>query len=211
MFLIKSLNNPFHGVNFYEGADGTDGGFGSDGGYGSGDTGSGDSSGMGGGEGGSSFYNNYSYNVTPAPAVVAPTSSSTSSKTYAADTWAKITRSQWADYENRFVPYEDALMNMTTYGNPGLVDSAITRGTQAPRQGFDSAQRMNEQHQARYGAALTRGYDQTQERQNNVGRSAAIVNEANRIRQELTDRNREIAFGASNQSVAAGAVGGTDR
>jgi len=129
-----------------------------------------------------------------------------SSKTYASDTWAKITRSQWDDYVNRFVPREDALLNMTTYQNPALVAHDIARGTQEAAKGFNATRNMADQYQSRYGAALSRGEQQYQDRSANVSRSAAIVNEANRIRQKLQDRNREIAIGGSNAAVAAADV-----
>lgn len=131
-----------------------------------------------------------------------PTGRDPSSKTYASDTWADITRAQWQDYLDRFVPREDALLNMTTYENPGLVDSTMAIGKQAAAIGYDATQRMNQQAAGRYGAALTQGYQQNQDRRDNVGKSAAIVNEANRIRQELQDRNRQIALGTSNAAVS---------
>ena len=219
MILVENLPIPPH-VNFWgPGAsgpgEGTDGVGDNDAGHGGGiggigtggsdssadsDSGHGSAGDVGTG-GGDNYYNPYS-RTTVAKATWDGPGRDPSSNTYASDTWADITRAQWEDYLNRFVPREDALMNMTTYENPGVVDSTMAIGKQAAAIGYDATQRMNQQAAGRYGAALTQGYQQNQDRRDNVGKSAAIVNEANRIRQELQDRNRQIALGTSNAAVS---------
>jgi len=128
------------------------------------------------------------------------------SKTYASDTWADITRAQWQDYQARFVPYENELIGQLTYDNPAIVQNEINKGTQTASSAYDTANRMNQQNVGLYGAALTQGYQQQQNRTNQTQRSAAVVNEANRIRQELQDQNRQIALGMSNSAVTAAEV-----
>jgi hypothetical protein len=123
----------------------------------------------------------------------------------ASDTWAWITRAQWADYLNRFAPREDALLNMTTYMNPALAQQEISKAKAEAGQAYDAASRMGDQYMSRYGAALTSGQQASQNRADSLGRSASVVDAANRITQKLIDQNREIALGAGNAVNATAA------
>jgi hypothetical protein len=116
----------------------------------------------------------------------------------ASKTWAWITRAQWADYLNRFAPREDQLLDMATYDNPALARSEIEAAKQTAGQAYDASARMGEQYFSRYGAGAISGQAESQARGNSLGKSAAIVDAANRITQKLIDQNRAIAVGAGN-------------
>lgn len=120
----------------------------------------------------------------------------------ASDTWAWITRAQWADWENRFKPREDALMGMATYDDPALAKEHIQKAQTAAGGAFDASAKMSEQYFSRYGAGAISGSEQAQARSNSLGRSAAIVDAGNRITQKLIDQNRAIAIGAGNTANA---------
>lgn len=124
----------------------------------------------------------------------------------ASNTWAWITRAQYKDYQQRFVPMEDELLNMTTYNNPALVAGELGKGRQAVNKAFDTARAQQDQHMSRYGAAISADQLRSRGRSANLGRSAAIVDAANRIRARLIDQNRDIALGAA--STAAGTMEG---
>jgi hypothetical protein len=115
----------------------------------------------------------------------------------ASDTWAWITRAQWADYMDRFAPRENQLMAMSTYFNPEIATQQVDKAKVAAGTAFDTSQRMQQQYESRYGAGALGGERAYDQRVASVGKSAAIVDAANRITQKLIDQNREIAVGAS--------------
>ncbi|MDF1551926.1 MAG: hypothetical protein P1P84_02635 [Deferrisomatales bacterium] len=115
-----------------------------------------------------------------------------------------ILREQWDDYASRFMPYEDALMNMTHYNNPGMVDEAIGDAMPAVNSAIDTG-RQTQQH--RLSALGQRPTQETQlrmdedwDRQGALARTDA----ANRIRQNIAARSRNIAFGGVGGSAISG-------
>jgi hypothetical protein len=125
----------------------------------------------------------------------------------ASDTWAWITRAQWADYLDRFAPREEQLLAMSTYFNPALAKEEINKAKRASGSAFDTSQRMQQQYESRYGAGALGGEQAYDQRVASIGKSAAIVDAANRITQKLIDQNREIAVGAS-EAANRGTLGG---
>lgn len=111
---------------------------------------------------------------------------------------AELTRKQWEDYKARFRPVEDRLMYMTTYNNPELVNqeiaSAIGTGGYV-HTALNNSASQQQRNFARYGLAPTRAQQTSLDRQNNLSRSTAVVDAANRIRQRITERNQLIATG----------------
>lgn len=122
----------------------------------------------------------------------------------ASDTWAWITRRNWQDYQDRFVPLEDELLNMTTYNNPGLARQEVSKGVGAVDTALDTSNRMQDQYFSRYGAAVSDDQRQVRQRMRRLQRGAAVTDAANRIRQRLIDQNRAIALGASSTAVQSG-------
>lgn len=112
---------------------------------------------------------------------------------------AALTRQQYQDYMDRFAPIENRLLGMMSYDKPETVNqevqSAIGQG------GYVQSALNRNQDQQRY-AFNKLGVDQTAQGKqamdinNNLNRSTAVVDAANRIRQKIADRNQMIAVGA---------------
>lgn len=126
----------------------------------------------------------------------------------ASDTWAWITRAQYKDYVNRFVPMENELIGMTSYKNPAVVQEAVDKGALAASNAYDTAAAQQDQTYGRYGAAISADQLRTIDRSRDLGKTAAIVDAANRIRQDLIDQDRAIAFGMSNAATSVAAQQG---
>lgn len=125
-----------------------------------------------------------------------------SGKHRASDTYAWLTRQQYQDYLDRFVPRENALIDMTTYANPALMDEVLSKGTAAAGSSYDTAVRQQDQFMGRYGAAISADQLRARDRSTNLGRAAAIVDAANRIRQSVMDTDRSIVLGMSNAAAS---------
>jgi hypothetical protein len=110
---------------------------------------------------------------------------------------ADVARAEWKDYLARFRPIETALMNQTTYENPDLFNQDITQAQSAINTSMDSSAVSRIQLLQRYGINQTPDYRQANDRLNNLNRQAALVDAANRIRQNLVDRNYQIATGST--------------
>jgi len=118
----------------------------------------------------------------------------------ASDNYARLTKAQWADYQKRFVPIEDELINSTTYANPQVLTKAIGQGREATNKAFDVAEQTQQRAVGQYGITQDPAQIALRRRMEGLNRSAAVVDAANRIRQRISDRNREITSGAAPSS-----------
>ena len=112
---------------------------------------------------------------------------------------AELTRKQWEDYKARFMPTENRLMQMTSYMNPGIVNEqiqqAVGTGGYVTR-ALDSSAAQAQRGFARYGLTPNAAQQRAISRDTGLTRSKAVVDAANRIRQNITDRNQQIATGS---------------
>lgn len=115
----------------------------------------------------------------------------------ASDIMGKLTRAQWQDYKDRFQPIEAALMNKTIYNNPDLIPQGIAQGAQTVNAAYDTAAISRQRMMERYGVNQRADEQAAYNRRAGLERSSAIVDSANRIRQRLEDRTREIAIGST--------------
>ena len=125
------------------------------------------------------------------------------SDTYASDTWADITRAQWRDYMTRSVPKENKLMGMLTYERPRLERLAVREAKQEAGQSFDATNKLSAQYRRRSRMAMSPGSLAGKQRSAQIHKQAKKVSAANQARQDLQDRNREIALGMSNAATTA--------
>jgi hypothetical protein len=117
---------------------------------------------------------------------------------WASNQLADVARAEWGDYLKRFKPVEEALMKQTTWENPALFDEDIGKAQSAINTSMDANVQSQNQLLSRYGIGQTPDYKTANDRLNNLNRQAALVDAANRIRQNLVDRNYQIATGASS-------------
>jgi len=112
-----------------------------------------------------------------------------------------VTKAQWADYQTRFVPIENQLMNMTTYNNPGLATTEINRAETDAGATYDNISNSPAIQLGRYGMGMTADQQQSSDRLNNIGKAGSVVDAANNIRLKLVERNQMIASGAAPESL----------
>jgi hypothetical protein len=118
----------------------------------------------------------------------------------AEDNYAKLTRAQWEDYKRRFVPIENELINSTTYANPQVLTTAIGQGRDAANQAINVSEQTQQRAVGQYGITQDPSEIALRRRMEGMNRSTAVVDAANRIRQRVSDRNREITSGAAPSS-----------
>lgn len=119
----------------------------------------------------------------------------------AADRLGAITKAQWEDYQTRFVPIENQLMNMTTYNNPALAGQEIGKAQSQTARSYDNFAQAPAIQLNRYGMTETADQQATSNRLNGLGKTGAVVDAANNIRLKLVERNQLIASGAAPASI----------
>lgn len=120
----------------------------------------------------------------------------------AAKKLAQVTREYWQDWLSRGPDLQDQLIDMTTYWNPGLAGEEVGIGVNRVNRALDVASVGYRNDLASYGITPTAEQQSVNSRLEALNRSARVVDAANRIRQNLFDRNRAIATGgvATNNS-----------
>ena len=108
-----------------------------------------------------------------------------------------LTRAQWEDYQLRFQPKEDQLMNMTSYKNPAVVGIEVDNAIQGAQRASEVSQGVASRNFARYGLTMDAARQTATNRANALAASTASVDAANRARFGIMDRDRAIAVGAS--------------
>lgn len=113
----------------------------------------------------------------------------------AEDNLSAITRAEYDEWGKVYKPYEDRLMQQTTYNNPSLATDSTARAMGLSRSAYDAATRAYDTNLSRYGIALNA--DEETARNTGIGlrRTASMVDAANWTLQRLADRDREIMTG----------------
>jgi len=123
------------------------------------------------------------------------------SKTYAGDTFAALTRSQWADYVNTFVPLENQLIQYAT--DPGVVSDAMKKASTNVNQSFDATQASTARRLKGLGVTLSPEERDAQTRSYGLARSLADV-QAQNLSRDMTMRRQQSVLGNPAPSAAAG-------
>ena len=118
------------------------------------------------------------------------------SDTYAQDTNAWITRQQWADYNKRYAPVENQLINETM--GTELLNERLGKISAITDKSFDTNMMAATQRRARYGVALTSQQQQSQKRDASLSKATAIADGKNNTRTHVYDRNMETISGGSS-------------
>ncbi|CAI1616951.1 Uncharacterised protein [Serratia quinivorans] len=110
----------------------------------------------------------------------------------AADTYARLIREQYADWQNRFYPKQKELMGLATSGQ--LMNDQLSRADANTQQTLNTAQVGQQNQMARYGVAQSpTGGD------NSLGLRSALATAGakNGIREGEADRQMNILTGGS--------------
>lgn len=124
-----------------------------------------------------------------------------SSKTYAGDTFAALTREQWADYVGNFVPLENQLIDYAT--NPGVVSTAMKKASTNVNQAFDATQASTDRRLKGLGVTLSPEEKDAQTRSYGLARSLADV-QAQNLTRDMTARRQQAVLGNPAPSAVTG-------
>ena len=156
----------------------------------------------------------YTVNYT-APSYAAPTLANAPAPIYlqaggkASDMTARLTRAQWDDYKLRFQPIERQLMQETSYMNPGVVTEQVGSAVTRANRSFDVTRQNHIRGLGRYGITMDPEQQKVFDRLDNLNRSLAVSDAADRTRMMISDRNRAIALGGiPNVGRNYGSTGG---
>ena len=110
--------------------------------------------------------------------------------TSAADTFASVTRQQWSDYVNTFVPIENQLIKYAT--DPSVVSSAMSQASTGVNNSFDAQQGITQRHLQGLGVNLSPEEQQAQTKATGLSRSLADVGAQNNARDLTMQRQQSI-------------------
>lgn len=111
--------------------------------------------------------------------------------TYAADTYARLTRENWYTYLNELgVPQENKLLKYAT--DPTVVSNAMTEASQDVNQSFDRMAGITNERIRGLGLSLDPDEQQAVARSTGLARSLADVGAQNRVRDMTRARQQSI-------------------
>lgn len=116
----------------------------------------------------------------------------------ASDTYAQVTRDQWQQYVNQFVPIENQLINYSA--NTQLSEQNMQRAITGVQQAFQSQQGQTQRRLSGYGVSLNPQEQAAANREQNLSQSLGEVGAANAARDFTVNRQRGI-LGAPAQQV----------
>lgn len=114
------------------------------------------------------------------------------SKTYAGDTYAALTRQQWADYISTFVPIENQLISYAT--DPNVVSNAMSEASRDVNTSYDAQEASTSRRLKGLGVTLSPEEQAAQKRSYGLSRSLADVGAQNTAR-DLTVRRQQSVLG----------------
>jgi len=117
---------------------------------------------------------------------------SRNSKTYAGDTYAAMTRQQWTDYINTFVPVENQLIQYAS--DPGVVTNAMSEASSDVNKAFTAQGASTERRLKGLGITLSPEEQASQQRSFGLSKSLADV-QAQNLAKELTVRRQQSVLG----------------
>lgn len=121
------------------------------------------------------------------------------SKNYANNTFAAITRQQWANYVNTFVPIENKLIQYAT--DPGVVSDAMERASQGVTDSFAAQEGATQRRLKGLGVTLDADEQQAQSRATGLAKSLADVGAQNVTRDLTVQRQQSILGNPAPQGV----------
>lgn len=117
----------------------------------------------------------------------------------AADTFAALTRDQWANYISTFVPIENQLIDFATDQNAPA--EAMAEASQNVNQAFDAQQGALQRRFQGLGLQLSGAEQQAQQRATGLARSLADVQAQNTARDLTVQRQQSILGNPAPQGI----------
>lgn len=119
--------------------------------------------------------------------------------TQAADTYAALTRDQWANYVSTFVPIENQLREFAMDRN--APNEAMAEASQNVNQAFDAQQGSTTRRLRGLGLQLSGDEQQAQQRSTGLARSLADVQAQNTARDLAVQRQQSVLGNPAPQGV----------
>lgn len=111
----------------------------------------------------------------------------------ASDTFARITRDQWADYKTYFAPYEEKLIALST-GNADNLQSE-QRAAEAVNTGFKTSMGTLARDRSRLGLSVGADQAADESRLGATIKTASLVDATNKSRLHAQDRDTAVLTG----------------
>lgn len=114
----------------------------------------------------------------------------------AANTRAWLARQEWSDYQARFAPREQELLQRVS--KEGAIDELNSRLGSIhvdTKRAFDANQSSVDMMNQRYGVTPSPDVQQSQNRQSSISQSLSEVDAINRTRDSISSRNMNVVGG----------------
>lgn len=112
------------------------------------------------------------------------------SKTYAGDTYSRLTRDQWAQYVQTFIPIENKLIEYAT--NPATVSNAMANASEDVGNAYAAQEASTSRRLKGLGVSLSPDEQRAQTRSFGLSKSLADVGAQNVARDLTTQRQQQI-------------------
>lgn len=119
---------------------------------------------------------------------------------YAQKNRAWLAREQWEDYQARFQPVEDELIDAVTGSE--LLDERLGKISINNRKAFDAAAVSAEQFRQRYGINQTEAQRSTNQNNQQLAMAKTTANAMNKTREHIHDRNMAVIGGGQSRQMA---------
>lgn len=113
----------------------------------------------------------------------------------ASNTFANITREQYADYVKNYIPIEDQLIK--SYKNPVDLQANLSTTKGIVNNNYAAATQDQRRQLGKYGLSMTAPQQKVSERVNALGRTASLSTANNFVRQLTKDRDQAILTGST--------------
>ena len=144
--------------------------------------------------------NRYSLNSTN-PNMPNVGSRNLSSDTYASDTYADLIRSDYRDYETRFKPYQERLLDLAS--STELLDQQLGRISATNKSAYANKAKTNAMNNQRYGVVSSMGQKQSNERLDSISQGLAIAHGKNNTRTHFADQQMGILAGGQGRQMVS--------
>lgn len=118
---------------------------------------------------------------------------------YANDTFAAVTRDQWAQYVNTFVPIENKLIQYAT--DPTVVSDAMSEASTGVKNAFTAQEGSTQRRLKGLGVSLSADEQAAQKRSSGLAESLADVQSQNTARDLTVQRQQSILGSPVPQGV----------
>ncbi|MBY6093863.1 hypothetical protein [Ferrimonas balearica] len=126
------------------------------------------------------------------------------SSTYAQDTYARITREMWADYQHRFYPYQQQYLSLAE-GNQ-LLDEQLGRIGTNVQNAYGTAAQSREMMNQRYGINPGGMQQQSYQQNNAMAQALTTAQAKNATRENAEDRYFSAMEGNGHRAMSLNQV-----